>query len=45
MVGQYNEKGERIGEWQYYDTRQRLYKSENYLIPYKEENDEELVNH
>jgi hypothetical protein len=45
MVGQYNEKGERIGEWQYYDTRQRLYKSENYLIPYKEENDEQLVNH
>ncbi|MFK8037529.1 MAG: toxin-antitoxin system YwqK family antitoxin [Crocinitomicaceae bacterium] len=43
MVGQYNEKGERTGSWKYYDIQKRLCKTEDYIIPFKEEETEPVV--
>jgi antitoxin component YwqK of YwqJK toxin-antitoxin module len=38
-VGQFNQKGERIGEWKYYTRESKVYKTENYMIAWKEEED------
>ena len=38
--GQYNNANERIGSWKYFDKYNRLYKTENYLVAWKEEEDE-----
>jgi antitoxin component YwqK of YwqJK toxin-antitoxin module len=32
-IGQYNKRGQRIGEWKYYNSLGAIYKTENYLIP------------
>ncbi len=36
-IGQYNFANEKIGVWKYYNVEGLLYKTENYLIPWKEE--------
>ncbi len=36
-IGQYTKDGKRKGEWLYYNESGLLYKTENYLIPYKVE--------
>ncbi|HTF05602.1 MAG TPA: hypothetical protein VK826_16360 [Bacteroidia bacterium] len=41
--GQYNRAGERIGEWQYFTTDGQVCKTENYLIPMREEEKEEIA--
>lgn len=36
-TGEYNEEGKRVGLWKHYDQNNQLFKTENYLIPKKEE--------
>lgn len=36
-IGEYNRHHERIGEWKCYSQSGTMYKTENYLIPWKEE--------
>jgi antitoxin component YwqK of YwqJK toxin-antitoxin module len=38
-IGQYNRNRERIGAWKHYDESGRLYKVENFILPWKEENE------
>lgn len=40
-AGMYNTFGERIGEWKYFNTSGQMTRTENYLIPMKEEEDTE----
>lgn len=42
-IGQYNKKSQRIGEWKHYNTNGILYKTENYLVPWKEEEEEIVI--
>lgn len=37
--GMYNEAGEMIGNWEYFDKENRLYKIESYVLPHKETDD------
>ncbi len=43
MMGTYNQNNKRIGTWTYYDLSQQVYKTEKYLIPWKEEENENVV--
>jgi antitoxin component YwqK of YwqJK toxin-antitoxin module len=36
-IGQYNKDHLKIGTWKHYDTRNMLYKTEQFIIPWKEE--------
>lgn len=36
-IGQYNQEGLKIGTWKHFDRHGTLYKTENYLIPWKAE--------
>ena len=40
--GQYNEAGQKTGEWKYFDREQRLYKIETFILPHDEEEDDKL---
>ncbi len=37
--GQYNQSNERVGVWKHYNASGQLYKTESYLIPWKEEDE------
>ena len=37
VLGQYNLAGQKMGTWKYFDENRVIYKTENYLIPRKEE--------
>lgn len=39
-VGAYNRDGQRIGTWNYYDMQNQLYKTEQYILPKKEEEED-----
>lgn len=43
-VGQYNKTGKKIGIWKHYNLQSQLFKTENYIIPWKEEETEDIVN-
>ncbi|HLP12785.1 MAG TPA: hypothetical protein VK177_12695 [Flavobacteriales bacterium] len=43
-LGQYNRYGEKVGVWKHYDRYGSLYKKEEYLIPRKPEDEEDLGN-
>ena len=36
-IGAYNENNEKIGVWRHYDSNGQLYKTENYIIPWRDE--------
>lgn len=39
--GQYNRANEKIGVWKHYSTGQKLYKTENFLVAWKEEEEDQ----
>lgn len=42
-IGQMNEVGDKIGVWKHYNYRSQLYKVETFMIPWREENDEQIT--
>jgi hypothetical protein len=42
-IGQYNSKGLRIGDWKYFNPEEEMTSFKKYIIPYKEEEDETLL--
>ena len=43
-IGQYNSEHSKIGTWNYYTKNRVLYKTENYILPQKEDDEMEAVN-
>ncbi|MGL4598776.1 MAG: hypothetical protein ACRCYO_14765, partial [Bacteroidia bacterium] len=42
-IGQYNRAGERIGQWTYYNRNSQVYKTEQYMIAWKDEEEKSLT--
>jgi antitoxin component YwqK of YwqJK toxin-antitoxin module len=41
MIGQYNREHQKIGIWKYYNNDNAVYKTENYIIAWKEEDEDD----
>ena len=41
QLGQFNKNNQKVGLWKHFDKNNRLYKTENYILPWKDE--EEIV--